>query len=251
MHPNSKVAVRHFAAGNAFHLWHFYIFLYSTDLSMQPSILLIEDQLLVSQLLQRFLESRYDITTASNTEQATVALAERKFDIALLDLKLDQSANLLGLSLLPLIARNGAKIIVVSAHCSAHAGLACQNSGVVGYVDKIQYEDGLIPAIEMVLAGQQCFSPEWLEAVNSKDLVPLPKVTAVERRVLDLLLEDQTRTNEDMGTLLNLAPDRVRNILTDLFRKFHIKGRYNLVVEARQRGYLPVLRPPTNDKVTR
>lgn len=216
---------------------------------MQASVLIIEDQLLLAQLMRGVLEPRYDVTMASNVDQATMALASRKFDIALLDLKLDQSGNLLGLGLLPIIALNGAKTIVVSAHCSAHASLACRESGVVGYIDKIHCADGLVPAIETVLTGQTCFSAEWQDKINSKGLLPLPKLTTVERRVLDLLLEDQSRTNIDLGAALYLAPDRVRNILTDLFRKFHIKGRYNLVAQARLRGYLPVLRGPKTGAV--
>jgi DNA-binding NarL/FixJ family response regulator len=218
---------------------------------MRPSVLIIEDQLLVSQLMQQLLAARYDVTIASNTEQATAALAARKFDVALLDLKLDKSGNLVGLSLLPIIDRNGAKIIVVSAHCSAHAGLTCQKSGVFGYIDKVKCVTDLISTIEMVLAGQQCFSDEWLDAINSKDLLPLPTITAAERRALDLLLEDPNRTNEDLGAILNQAPNRVRNIFTDLFAKFQVKGRYNLVLEARQRGYLPAQRLPKTESLIR
>lgn len=218
---------------------------------MRPSVLIIEDQLLVSQLMQQLLATRYDVTAVSNTEQAIAALAARKFDVALLDLKLDKSGNLVGLSLLPIIDRNGAKIIVVSAHCSAHAGLTCQKSGVFGYIDKVKCVTDLISTIEMVLAGQQCFSDEWLDAINSKDLLPLPTITAAERRALDLLLEDPNRTNEDLGAILNQAPNRVRNIFTDLFAKFQVKGRYNLVLEARQRGYLPAQRLPKTESVIR
>ena len=155
---------------------------------MQISVLIIEDQLLIAQLLRDVLAPHYDVTIASNVDQAVMALASRKFDIALLDLKLDQSGNLLGLGLLPIIARNGAKTIVVSAHCSPHASLACRESGVVGYIDKIHCADGVASAIETVLTGQTCFSAEWQDKINSKGLLPLPKLTAVERRVLDLLL---------------------------------------------------------------
>lgn len=218
---------------------------------MQTSVLIIEDQVLVAQLMQRDLESSYDVTMASSIDQATMALASRKFDVALLDLKLDQSGNLIGLGLLPLIASNGAKTIVVSAHCSPHAGLTCQESGVVGFLDKIHCSEGLVHAIETVLAGHTCFSDDWQKKINSEGLLPLPKLAIVERRVLDLLLEDQTRTNADIGAVLNLAPDRVRNILTDLFSKFQIKGRYNLAADARLRGYLPVLRSSKTDNVIR
>jgi DNA-binding CsgD family transcriptional regulator len=65
-----------------------------------------------------------------------------------------------------------------------------------------------------------------------------------ELDVLNQVFVVPVRPNEAISEALHLSTGRVKNILTDLFRKFEVNTRHELSLEARRRGYHPEQRTP-------
>jgi DNA-binding NarL/FixJ family response regulator len=204
---------------------------------MLPSILLIEDQLMFIELLLPRLRQQYQVETAQTPAIALAKLERQKFDLALLDLKLDNSPALEGLNLLPAIEQNGAQAIVISAHCFGSAQLVCQRSGVVGFVDKAGSADDLLPAIATVLAGQPSLPPDWGEGGPDE----LPELNNSCRKILARLMEDPALSNHEISQKINVSLSLVKHSNRVMFDLFDCKTRHQLVNEARRRGYRPDL----------
>lgn len=204
---------------------------------MLPSILLIEDQSMFTSLLVPHLIAKYQVATAKTAVEALAQLQAHKFDVALLDLKLDKSPELAGLNLLPVIQQNGAQVIVVSAHCNGSAQLVCQRSGVCGYVDKAGSADELLPTIAAVLAGQPCLPADWAQA----DLQDLPELNNTCRKILKQLLENPDISNKELTEEISGSLSLVKYSIRIMLGVFACKTRHQLVNEARRRGYRPDL----------
>lgn len=216
---------------------------------MPAKVLLVDDELYLMSFMMPTMQNNYEMSVASNATQVREQLARERFDVVLLDLDLND--NVSGLDLLPEIRETTAKVIVVSARCTPQAALACLRNGIRAFVDKHEFADALIPTIERVLAGQQVFPDAWLATLNDKTVTPLPDLDLTERKVLDLLSIDPSLTNAAIGEALHKSESCIKKCVSELFGKFDIKGRFNLVYEARQRGYLPNLllpRPTTSPK---
>jgi DNA-binding NarL/FixJ family response regulator len=206
---------------------------------MLPKILLIEDDMLLVSYMLPTMQNNYAVTPVHTVEQARAELAANSFDIVLLDLNLGD--NICGADLLPEINETGAKVIVVSATCSGDLALRCLRNKIRAFVDKLDCADGLIPTIERVLRGEQVFPENWLARLGAVATPDMPLLNYVELRVLDMLMIDPTRSNADIADTLNRSESTVKHILSDLFVKFDLTGRLNLVYEANRRSHIPNL----------
>ena len=202
-----------------------------------PSLLLIEDQMLLSNLLGTHLADKFLVDIALTPEQAREQIAAKKFDIVLLDLKLDNSGELAGLTLLPSLNENGAPVIVVSAYCTGGAKVVCLHNGIRGFVDKMYCPDGLMPTIETVLAGQQRFPPEWA-AISCADL---PVLSNSAFKLLKVLVKCPKCTNELLAVKVRRSLSTVKKNISILLRAFNCDTRYELINKVSRDGYMAAL----------
>lgn len=204
---------------------------------MQPSVLLIEDQLFLVDLLLPQLRQQFRVETALTPAQAMAQLHNQKFDLALLDLNLDNSGTLAGLDLLPALHDNGAQVIVVSAHCTSAAQVVLQASGIRGFIDKMRCANCLIPTITTVLAGGQCLPMAWGKAMPEA----LIRLNNTSLKVLAYIAQDPTCSNDDIAGLINRSHSLVKKNVRMLLARFDCTSRYQLANQMRQHGYLPFL----------
>lgn len=71
------------------------------------------------------------------------------------------------------------------------------------------------------------------------------RLTERERNVFKILVENQTKTNEEIGKLLNLSPHTVAAYIRSILVKLHLESRYEILTYALKNG-LCTLSP--NDK---
>lgn len=217
---------------------------------MLPKVLIVEDEMFVISYMLPTMQNNFQISWALNMEQARAWLAKEKFDVVLLDLDLGVQGKLAGLDLIPEIRETEAKIIVVSARCTGDAAVSCLANGIRAFVDKHECSDRLIPTIGKVLAGYQDFPDEWLASLRGNPSDPLPELDSTEIKVLDVLIAGPSESNATIAATIHRSESLVKNTLTDLYQKFDIKGRHNLVIEARRRGYLPSFTPAKHRDAT-
>lgn len=115
-------------------------------------------------------------------------------------------------------------------------------AGALGYVLKSDNFSTEIPeAVRKVYRGEQYFSRTALKAfVGTEE--NLPSLTDQEFQVLDWL--SQGLSNLKIGEKVGLSEKRIRNILTDIYRKFHVVEdkethmRVAVINKAREMGLL-------------
>src|SRR6266704_2073177 len=102
----------------------------------QIRILIIDDEADVCSFFRRLLTKRgYEVTTATNEPEALRALAENRFNVAMVDLKLPDTD---GLTLLQLIkARQPAcEVIIMTGYSTVKTAVAAMQLGAYEYLEK-------------------------------------------------------------------------------------------------------------------
>src|SRR6266571_5048048 len=102
----------------------------------QIRILIIDDEADVCSFFRRLLTKRgYEVTTATNEPEALRALAENRFNVAMVDLKLPDTD---GLTLLQLIkARQPAcEVIIMTGYSTVKTAVAAMQQGAYEYLEK-------------------------------------------------------------------------------------------------------------------
>ncbi|WP_338846200.1 response regulator transcription factor [Massilia sp. W12] len=115
----------------------------------------------------------------------------------------------------------------------------CIVLGVHGYLSRSDDSLRLQSAVRQVLEGAYLFTPECMLRAfrDQRDAIPL--LHASEIRVLDLLLREPDLENMEVAQRVKLSYGRVKNLMTELFAKFGVSRRHQLVFEAQRRGYFP------------
>ena len=128
------------------------------------SVLIVEDDITFSQLLEQFLlRHGYDVTVAHNVKTGKASLLTKKFDLALLDYRLPDG---LGMDLLTILHSNykhTAPIIMTSFH-DVRIAVKTIRSGAYDYITKPVNHDELLLIIQ--------------EALSKKDALTAPVVKA-------------------------------------------------------------------------
>jgi DNA-binding CsgD family transcriptional regulator len=62
------------------------------------------------------------------------------------------------------------------------------------------------------------------------------RLTERERNVFRILVENQTKTNEEIGKLLNLSPHTIAAYIRSILVKLHLESRYEILTYALKNG---------------
>ncbi|WP_405806805.1 LuxR C-terminal-related transcriptional regulator [Streptomyces sp. NBC_01187] len=134
------------------------------------------------------------------------------------------------------------RVLIVSTADSDEAVIEAIRAGAHGFLRKSTDRDELIRAIRTVTSGGAVFGPviaERLQRYFTKirhDRGPeaFPELTSREREVLDLLARGHS--NRDIARRLFLAEKTVRNHVSHIFAKLHVKDRSAAAARARSTG---------------
>ncbi len=203
-------------------------------------ILLADDHTITREGTRRLLEAEADFAIAGEAADGdeTIRLAEQlRPDVLVLDVSMPGRDGIA-------VARElrvrcpETKIVVLTGHGdNPRYARALLRLGVHGYLAKTVAARELVAAIRSVAAGGRCLQSEIVGLVKAAAEVRASDLpTARELEVLRLVAAGLR--NRDIAQRLGTSERTVQFHLGNLFTKFRATSRTELVLHARQRGWL-------------
>ena len=150
----------------------------------RKSILVVDDEKSQREILEMILSGEgYDVTTASSGEAALKFAADRRFDLALTDLKM---TGMDGIELLQHLLAQDSSIIVIllTAHGSIDSAKEALRRGAFDYLQKPYDRDTLLETIRRALAK--------LDALDMEIISASPEMEAVKKMILKVARSSST-----------------------------------------------------------
>jgi len=203
---------------------------------MSTTIVLADDHIVVRQGIRKLLETREDfriVGEASDGEEAVKLVAEKKPDIALMDLWMPR---LSGIDATRRIGKRGlaTKVLVLSMHESRAYVEEVLRAGAAGYIVKNAAADDLIEAIDTVCDGVSYLSPAITQQVVDAIARPasaspsgLGVLTDREREVLQLIAEGLS--SKEIAAMLGVSLKTIDSHRSNLMEKLDIHKVSGLV----------------------
>jgi DNA-binding NarL/FixJ family response regulator len=204
-------------------------------------IVVVEDQTMVREMLAQACAQavpKAEVLVASDCASALEQCKTHRPDLVILDLELPDGE---GLTILPEIFKSTplAKVIALSSHTDELTLHRAMQARVHGFVDKKEGPLRVIAeAITAVMAGKQFQSPlvQRVRASMRADPEAFNKVLSErEQEVLGLI--GLGYSNEEIGDLLGLSGNTVKNHRRSIMGKIGIHGTPQLIRYATDKGF--------------
>lgn len=150
----------------------------------RKSILVVDDEKAQREILEMILSGEgYDVTTAASGEAALKFAREKRFDLALTDLKM---TGMDGIELLQHLLGQDSSIIVIllTAHGSIDSAKEALRRGAFDYLQKPYDRDTLLDTIKRAL--------EKLDALDAEIISASPEMEAVKKMILKVARSNST-----------------------------------------------------------
>ncbi|HET9478648.1 MAG TPA: sigma-54 dependent transcriptional regulator [Pyrinomonadaceae bacterium] len=150
----------------------------------RKSILVVDDEKAQREILEMILaDEGYDVTTAASGEAALKFARERRFDLALTDLKM---TGMDGIELLQHLLAFDSSIIVIllTAHGSIESAKEALRRGAFDYLEKPYDKAALLETITRAL--------DRLDAIDSEIVSASPKMETVKKMILKVARSNST-----------------------------------------------------------
>src|SRR6266542_1275927 len=150
----------------------------------RKSILVVDDEKSQREILEMILaEEGYDITTAASGEAAIKFAKDRRFDLALTDLKM---AGMNGIELLQHLLAFDSSIIVIllTAHGSIESAKEALRRGAFDYLEKPYDKKALLDTINRAL--------DRLDAIDTDIISASPEMESVKRMIVKVARSSST-----------------------------------------------------------
>lgn len=194
------------------------------------AIMLVDDHLIVRRGLASLIEDEPDLAVvaeASSGEEAITLASQRRPDVIVLDLRLRDMSGIEVAN-----ALRGYKILMLSSFMQEEDVRRVFDVGILGYLSKDKDSGELLKAIRTVARGDQYIAPEisllLAKSEHSNHL------TGRELEILQLVA--QGKANKEIGELLTVSENTVKNHLKSILSKLNAKDRTHAVTEALKRG---------------
>lgn len=199
-----------------------------------PKILLIEDHKMVARALGLVLQAHYQVMFAHNMQQMREKLANEKFDLLLLDMKMEDGNS--GAQYLHYLQKFTTPILVVAAAITDVELFLCYHMGAKGEISKSLDEKELITATSVLLNGKRAYTPTSLrriEAFKQK----MPKLTPRFLSILVHFFADEHKTDADIAEHESLEVGTVKNYVSYVVKSFAAVNRRELTEKLRAFGF--------------
>ena len=171
-----------------------------------------------------------DLLQSEDLESTLERLAHCEIDLLLLDLNMPGSEGFSGLARIrndfpavPVVVVSGSDRHVVIQQA---AGL-----GASGFLSKTARPDEILQCIESVLAGDQWFSEEALQAESESALAEkLNQLTPQQLKIFQMIA--QGMLNKQIAFELDITEPTVKSHVTAILRKLELRDRKQLIREA-------------------
>lgn len=177
---------------------------------------------------------------AGSGDRAVIAARDLQPDVVLMDLDMP---GLDGLASTRLIVDTSPHIAVVVLTMFDDADLvfSALRAGARGYLLKGADRMEIIRAIRAAAGGGAIFGPEvarrliaWFGTRPLLEARAFPELTEREREVLELVARGMS--NQQITDRLVVSPKTVRNHISNIFSKMHVRDRAEAIVRAREAG---------------
>lgn len=193
-------------------------------------LLLVDDHLIVRRGLASLLDDEDDLNVvaeAGNGEEAIALAKEQKPDLVVLDLRLrDMSGIEVAAEL------KGFRILMLSSFMQEEDVRRAFEAGVLGYLSKDKNSDCLLTAIREVGQGREYLSPEISLLLAKSEW----SAHLTERELEIVQWIARGRANKEIGEILTLSENTVKNHVKSILSKLNAKDRTHAVTEALKRG---------------
>jgi len=198
-----------------------------TDSVRDLKILLLDDHPAVRKGLSILLATRHQVCAeAKDKAEALKLLDDQAFDIALLDLTLQDGS---GLELLPELEARGISALIYSMHEDSAIIERAFRCGALGYVSKQEDADILFAAIETLAAGKRYVSPCAAKCMKEDDGGKrFPEDLLSDREKQIFLLMGKGCGNTEIADRLGLSRRTVETYCTRMVNKLDFEGRSEL-----------------------
>jgi two-component system NarL family response regulator len=192
--------------------------------------MLVDDHLIVRRGLASLISDESDLTVvaeASSGEEAIALASVHRPDVIVLDLRL---RDMSGIDVAE--ALRGHKILMLSSFMQEEDVRRVFDAGIFGYLSKDKDSTELLKAIRAVGQGNRYLPPEISLLLAKSE--HSSHLTARELEILKLIAEG--RANKQIGEMLTLSENTVKNHVKSILAKLNAKDRTHAVTEALKRG---------------
>ncbi|MEO2107163.1 MAG: response regulator transcription factor [Actinomycetota bacterium] len=205
-------------------------------------VVIVDDHSLVREGLQSLLSQFSDIRVtgeAGTIAEAVAVIGDVEPDLVLLDLRLGEEE---GVEVARQLRASGSDvtILMLSVHDTSRHLREALAAGADGYLLKSVAGADLAAGIRNAVAGEtvigQEFVPKLLEDAQRGVPMGQPDVTKREQEVLELVAEGMA--NREIAEKLGISARTAQKHLENLFKKFSVHDRTELVAHAFRRGLL-------------
>ena len=194
------------------------------------SVMLVDDHLIVRRGLASLIGDEPDLSVvaeASSGEEAIALASVHRPDVIVLDLRL---RDMSGIDVAE--ALRGHKILMLSSFMQEEDVRRVFDAGILGYLSKDKDSTELLKAIRAVGKGNRYLQPEISLLLAKSE--HSSHLTARELEILKLIAEG--RANKQIGEMLTLSENTVKNHVKSILAKLNAKDRTHAVTEAMKRG---------------
>jgi DNA-binding NarL/FixJ family response regulator len=203
-------------------------------------LLIVDDHEVVRLGLKTLLNDETDlevIAEAGSAEAAIIQVGMSKPDVVILDIQLPGRS---GLEVCKEITRKfpNSKVIILTSHGGDNFIEQAIRAGASGYILKQVGNEELIRAIRAVYRGEMALDPK----TSARVIAQLDKLSRqneqnafseLSPREMDvLMLVSKGESNKEVGKVLNLTETTVRNYISNMLEKLHLRNRIELATFA-------------------
>ena len=199
------------------------------------TIVIVDDDFLVTQALKTILEVNEDIQVAAtgcNGKDACDLYRRFRPDILLMDIRMK---NMDGLEASAQILKEfpRAKILLLTTFSDDEYIIKALHLGAKGYLLKQDYA-GILPALRAVFSGQTVFGTEIVSLIpqllSSSEAFDYTAYAINDRELEIIRLIASGYSNKEIASELFLSEGTVRNYLSSILDKLHLRDRTQVAV---------------------
>ena len=199
------------------------------------NLIIIDDDPVVTGALKILLEANPNITvlaSGSNGKEAVSLYRRHRPDILLMDIRMEEMDGLTASEQI-LQEYPDAKILLLTTFSDDEYIIKALLLGAKGYLLKQDYAT-IVPALEAVASGQTVFGNEIISRIPSlmqqKESFDYHSLDINDRELEIIRLIAEGLSNKEIASALFLSEGTVRNYLSSILDKLHLRDRTQVAV---------------------